>query len=273
MTNSRFAFGRNWKEFSRVIDESRVSAAVDGLKQLLQESRLDGRSFLDIGSGSGLSSVAAARLGARVRAFDYDEDSVAATRDNLRRFVSEAPVEVGQGSAIDADYMASLGQFDVVYSWGVLHHTGAMWTGLELAAEAVAPDGKLAIAIYNDQGGASRRWLIVKRLYVTGGPIRRGFLLVLFALFFEGRAALNRLLRLENPLPFQAWRQRRQTRGMSMWHDLVDWVGGYPFEVAKPEEIFEFFHVRGFILNGLTTCAGGLGCNEFLFVRAAAPAK
>jgi 2-polyprenyl-6-hydroxyphenyl methylase/3-demethylubiquinone-9 3-methyltransferase len=56
-------------------------------------------------------------------------------------------------------------------------------------------------------------------------------------------------------------------RGMSPWRDVVDWVGGLPFEVAKPEEIFEMFQQRGFSLDRLRTCAGGLGCNEFVFSR------
>ena len=55
---------------------------------------------------------------------------------------------------------------------------------------------------------------------------------------------------------------------MSPWHDIVDWVGGYPFEVAKPEPIFGFYRDRGFRLQALKTCAGGLGCNELLFNHA-----
>jgi 2-polyprenyl-6-hydroxyphenyl methylase/3-demethylubiquinone-9 3-methyltransferase len=56
-------------------------------------------------------------------------------------------------------------------------------------------------------------------------------------------------------------------RGMSKWHDLIDWVGGYPFEVAKPEQIFEYFRNRGFQMDKLVTCAGALGCNEYIFTR------
>jgi 2-polyprenyl-6-hydroxyphenyl methylase/3-demethylubiquinone-9 3-methyltransferase len=54
---------------------------------------------------------------------------------------------------------------------------------------------------------------------------------------------------------------------MSVWYDLVDWVGGYPFEVAKPEEVFDFYRKRGFELSRLKTSGGGLGCNEFVFIR------
>lgn len=59
----------------------------------------------------------------------------------------------------------------------------------------------------------------------------------------------------------------KNNRGMSAWRDIVDWAGGYPFEVAKPEEVFDFFQAKGFSLKKLKTCAGGLGCNEFVFVK------
>jgi hypothetical protein len=54
---------------------------------------------------------------------------------------------------------------------------------------------------------------------------------------------------------------------MSPWRDLIDWVGGYPFEVAKPEAILDFYLRRGFTLKRLVTCGGSLGCNEYVFVR------
>ena len=60
-------------------------------------------------------------------------------------------------------------------------------------------------------------------------------------------------------------------RGMSYWHDLIDWIGGYPFEVAKPEQVFEFMRLRGFQLERLKTCGGGLGCNEFVFIHSSSP--
>ena len=66
----------------------------------------------------------------------------------------------------------------------------------------------------------------------------------------------------------RSWTQYKATRGMSRWHDLLDWVGGYPFEVARPEEIFQFYSERGFQLERLRTCGDGLGCNEFVMRRA-----
>lgn len=275
--SDRFAFGRNWQRFASLVTEERIQASVDSLRTLLRlapEADLAGKRLLDIGCGSGLSSLAALRLGAEVTAFDYDEDSVATTRLLLKQFApADGSYAVQQGSVLDSELMATLGQFDLVYSWGVLHHTGEMWRAIDLAAAAVAPGGHLALALYNDQGGASRRWAAIKRAYVRGGPALRWVLVFVVGLFFELRSALIRCLRLQNPLPFKDWRKRRQERGMSVWHDLVDWVGGYPFEVAKPEEVLDRLMPQGFTLVGLSTCAGGHACNEFLFRRAAQAAS
>ena len=266
--DDRFAFGRNWGKFSRFINEERIVAAVENLRRLIDEEGLEGKRFLDIGCGSGLSSLAAVRLGAVVYAFDYDPDSVTTSiflRDKTAIQPSRWYIE--QGSVIDADYMARLGEYDVVYSWGVLHHTGSMWQAIDRAAAAVKPGGKFALALYNDQGGASQRWLAIKKRYVSGSRFTRMLIGFAIGAFFEGRAALIRLVRCQNPLPFKDWKQRRGDRGMSVFYDLIDWVGGYPFEVARPEEVFLFLKQRGFVLDGLKTCAGGHGCNEFLFVR------
>lgn len=268
MTEKRFGFGRNWKAFSRKLDERRIASSVENVKRLLNRTDLSGLRFLDIGSGSGLSSIAALRLGAKVFAFDYDQDSVEASSSNLAAFSEKQDQwSVEQGSALDPEYMGKIGTFDVVYSWGVLHHTGNMWGGIELAAQAVKPGGQLAIALYNDQGGASRRWLFIKKLYVHSPSFIRFLLACFCGLYFEGRSALIRLVRLQNPLPFADWRRKKEARGMSVWHDIVDWVGGYPFEVAKPEDVFNFLKQRGYNLEYMVTCAGGHGCNEYLFTK------
>jgi 2-polyprenyl-6-hydroxyphenyl methylase/3-demethylubiquinone-9 3-methyltransferase len=131
-----------------------------------------------------------------------------------------------------------------------------MWRACQVVSDAVSPGGLLAIAIYNDQGLASRVWTKVKQSYVEGSEARRRALLVACGAYFSSRDAVGRLLS-RRPAP-------KRPRGMDRRHDLVDWVGGYPFEVAKPEEVFDFFRDRGYTLEGLTTCRGGLGCNEFL---------
>src|SRR5436305_7602592 len=147
-SGARFEFGENWARFLELLDDGRIARAEESLKAMLEVESLAGRSFLDIGSGSGLFSLAARRLGARVHSFDFDPQSVACTRELRRRFFNEDPTwTIDEASALDEDYVRALGLFDVVYSWGVLHHTGQMWRALENARLPVAAGGKLFIAI------------------------------------------------------------------------------------------------------------------------------
>ena len=165
-TGQRFEFGKNWAWFLQTLNDDKIADAVASLRDMLGTDSLANKTFLDIGSGSGLFSLAARKLGARVFSFDYDPNSVGCTQELRQRyFPDDEQWVVESGSALDADYIDSLGKFDVVYSWGVLHHTGDMWTALANAATPVKTDGKLFIAIYNDQGTASVRWTKTKRLY------------------------------------------------------------------------------------------------------------
>ena len=245
-----FAFGANWERLVKLLISVRVSAASESLSSLLSQQTLHGLRFLDMGSGSGLFSLAAAQLGARVVSVDYDPLCVECTGTLRKQFgFREAEWTVLNGSALDTQFLAQLGSFDVVYSWGVLHHTGSMWQALENVAGLVADRGSLAISIYNDQGPASRRWKAVKRTYVSR-PSLRPFLASYALAVCWGKTFVRDSLRLD---PLATWRQDHAERGMSAWHDLIDWVGGHPFEVAKPEEIFDFYQARGFRLERLIT--------------------
>lgn len=263
----RFAFGANWTEFLRLVNQDRIDGAVESMKAMLTVSDLVGQRFIDIGSGSGLFSLAARRLGAQVVSFDYDPASVACTAELRRRYdpvADGAKWQVLQGSLLDLPFLASLGQFHVVYSWGVLHHTGDMWTALGNVTNVVRPGGRLFISIYNDQGAQSKLWTGIKRRYNSSGALERWTILEFANLYFQTRSLVASAYRALRGHPA---RRAPRGRGMDRRHDLVDWVGGYPFEVAKPEEIFDFCRSRGFVLQRLKTCGGGLGCNEFVFRR------
>ncbi len=255
----RFAFGRNWlnyfdrlTELDRANIQARIAATERELQEKLQGS-LSGKRFLDVGCGSGLMSLAAQNLGARVHSFDYDPQSVQCTHQMREKFGRPTNWDVEQGSALDPVYLTRLGTFDVVYSWGVLHHTGDMWQALKNLIPLVAPGGQLFIALYNDQGWRSRYWTFIKRHYNASSVARK--LIILFHLplllaRYVGRALTGRLT-LE--------------RGMLLWSDYLDWLGGYPFEVATHDQVVAYFRDAGFSLTKSTRATSG--CNEFVFAR------
>lgn len=264
----RFEFGKNWSRFLDLLDDTRIKDAETSLQTMLAVDSLEGKSFIDVGSGSGLFSLAARRLGARVHSFDYDPNSVACTAELRKRyFPNDGAWKVEEASVLDQQYLNSLGTFDVVYSWGVLHHTGQMWQALENVHRLVAPGGKLFIALYNDTGSQSTRWKWLKKTYnQLPGVLRVPYTLIVIAPD-ELKSLARSVLTWNLGSYFRSWSQYDQHRGMNRWRDIVDWVGGYPYEVSTPDEIFDFFTARGFILTKLNCGRVGLGCNQFVFSR------
>lgn len=259
----RFEFGKNWKQFLETLTEEKIDQSRTSLINLLKVKSLKNKTFIDIGSGSGLSSLSAYNLGATVTSFDYDDFSVEATKYTKEKFSNkEQTWIVGQGDILDDKYIENLGKYDVVYSWGVLHHTGSMYKALDNASKCVSKDGTLVVAIYNTQL-LTPIWKKIKLLYVSSPFIIKKIMSYFYTLYFMSGLFFVDIFRLRNPLA----RYKELGRGMSFYTDVVDWIGGYPFETATPEEIFHFYQKRGFILENLKTVGGKLGCNEFVFKR------
>lgn len=262
----RFQFGKNWASFLKLLSDERIREAENSLKTYLELETLKDKTFLDIGSGSGLLSLAARRLGAKIRSFDYDPDSVACTRELKRRyFPDDQDWEICAGSVLDREFLSTLGSYDIVYSWGVLHHTGKMWEALDNTASMVKPAGLLYIAIYNHQNYWSTFYTWLKRLYNKSSSFGKFILAGFYIVSQMVIAFIRDILFLKDP--GKRYRDKIKERGMSKFHDWIDWIGGYPFEVAKPEEVFDFLKARGFTLIKLKTMGDGLGCNEFVFVN------
>jgi 2-polyprenyl-3-methyl-5-hydroxy-6-metoxy-1,4-benzoquinol methylase len=261
-TTIRFGFGENWEHFLQCVTESHVREAELSLRNYLGFPDLAGRSFLDVGSGSGLFSLAARRLGATVHSFDYDPHSVACTEGLKKMYLpGDALWTVERGDILDPGYLSTLSQYDIVYSWGVLHHTGKMWKALENIATLPLDGGYLFVALYNDNGKSCRRWLRVKQAY-NFLPDRFRFL-VLWPSFLVmwGPRFLSDLF---HGYPSRTWKNYSENnRGMSAWHDVVDWVGGYPYEFATTADISEYFTARNYTCEKIVERKHG--CNEYVF--------
>lgn len=252
----RFNFGHNWTLFSKDVTEPLIEQSMENLKRLMQESDMSGKNFLDVGAGSGIHSLAARKLGAQVFSFDYDLKSVKCTQDfKDKYFPGDKHWFITQGSILDEMFVKQLGIFDIVYSWGVMHHSGNMQLAFQNVAHLVKPGGKLVIAIYNDQGLLSDYWKLIKMIYCKSA-LARFILPLVYWPYFVGFRKVNRWLRNKN-----------NGRGMSLYYDLLDWLGGYPFEVAKPEAVETIFTQLGFQLIDKNLVGNRQGCNEFVFTK------
>ncbi|MGD0078197.1 MAG: class I SAM-dependent methyltransferase [Sedimentisphaerales bacterium] len=257
----RFEFGKNWNSFLSSLNEQRIKEAEKSLCEMLELTDLKGKRFLDIGSGSGLFSLAARRLGASVYSFDYDPMSVACNEELKRRYFSgDDSWIIDRGSALDQEFLKALGKFDIVYSWGVLHHTGDMKQALDNVDDLVDKNGILFIAIYNHCNIASKFWWKIKKLYCSGTA---GKIITcgVFIPYFFLKSCAESVFRKEN-----VFLHYRKYRGMSILHDWIDWLGGFPYEYAKVEDIFSFFKARGFSLRNIKT-TNSTANNQFVFVK------
>jgi len=274
----KFAFGMNWQRYLETyftieaLDEAKHS-----LLKFMGMETLAGQHFLDVGCGSGLFSLAAHELGAeKVISFDIDPDSVDCCLKLWEHKGKPDNWTIMKGSALDEYFMQALEKTSIVYSWGVLHHTGDMWRAIHNASHCVRPNGLFYLAIYNradgiaiypdGRMGASTFWKIEKRLYST----LPAFLQECVVYFVMALMCIGYLITFNNPI--RKIRQHRKLRGMSWRIDIRDWIGGYPYEFASADEVFLFMKSRGFGLENMK-CNNGLLNNEFLFRKRPANKK
>ena len=229
--DERFRFGENWQSFLQTVDDKEIRLAEDSMRRLLQRETLGGLRFLDIGCGSGLFSLSARNLGAKVHSFDFDAQAVECARTLKAKYWQADPQwTIEQGSILDDTQVERLGVFDVVYAWGVLHHTGEMRRAIRNAAALIAPDGVLAIALYR-KTSLCRLWTAEKRWYAKASPSAQRV----------ARSIYVAAMRAAFLVKFRDFRQYvdnyKSVRGMDYYHDVHDWMGGYPYESISPDEL------------------------------------
>jgi SAM-dependent methyltransferase len=265
-------FGRNWRLYhDRFFDDAKTENARRCLLDFHDGNLVAGKRFLDVGGGSGLHSLAAYELGAaEVVTFDNDTNSVECCREFWQRKGRPDNWKVVLGSILDREFVSSLGKFDFVYAWGVLHHTGNLWGALENAIKLVEDNGYFHLAIYNEikmiglspdgRFAPSSLWLPIKRFYSRQSEFWQN---IIDYLVISGLIT-GYLLTFTNPR--RRINEHQNNRGASWRVDIKDWLSGYPYECARPESIFRYLFSHGFTLINLKTY-DGLGNNEFLFQK------
>lgn len=257
-----FDFGKNWLEYSKhALTPQRVKEARAGFAKTMAGIPINGASFLDIGFGQGLGILNAAQAGASPVGLDINPTCRAALKQSAAHYpgvaIDAIPIRIG--SILDSSVVADLAAlrrgegYDIVHSWGVLHHTGDMRTALANAASLVRPGGHLVVALYNKHW-TSPAWTVIKRAYNAAPPPLRRVMI----------STLTPLIRTAKRLVTGAPSERTE-RGMDFTTDVVDRVGGYPYEYASPSEVTAMAAPLGLQVLRTVPALVPTGCNEFIF--------
>lgn len=261
-----FSFGKNWTDFLEKFDDKKIEAAKKYLIEFLGwEEKIKWKTVIDFGSGSGLMSLGYVMAWAKkVTSIDIDDASIACTEFLRKKYnISEDVWEIKKWSVLDSPFIESLGKFDIVYSWWVIHHSGDMWKGLENITSLVIEKWQLYVAIYNESKilleGTSPFWVKMKRFYSSSKLFRP------FIKFFYTAYLITGLIAFwKNPISYIKNYRENALRGMDFFIDIEDWLGGYPYEYASYEKMVDFYTKKGFTFEKWTRVRS-IACNEFLF--------
>lgn len=260
-----FDFGQNWSDFSRIaLTPEKAQSALSEFTDLTRDIDISGKSFLDIGFGQGLSLLSAAALGAKVVGNEINTKCIEAIEVSSQYFpeISLSDISIVIGSILDKTVVDEIKRespngygFDIVHSWGVLHHTGAMRDAIRNAAALVSPGGYFILALYN-RHWTSPIWTWIKTLYnKSPAPIRKLLIRFFYPIVWTAKLFVTR----KNP--------KRQSRGMDFYYNLVDWIGGYPYEYISIDKVDSVIKELGFKKINTKPCQVPTGCNEFVFQK------
>ena len=263
----RFKFGKNWKSFVKEnLTDKSLNEAIRCTKKTLEKANINiqNKEIIDIGCGSGLFSLVILKLGAKhVTCVDYDPDSISCTTELLKsQNYKEDNFACIEGSILDESFVEKLGKYDLVYSWGVLHHTGDLLKAIKNSTLLIKEDGSIFISLYQ-KTILDRFWKIEKRFYSGTSKF--------FKLIINNIWVLK--TRISFALKGRSFNQMissyDQGRGMNFYKDVYDWLGGYPYEGITPKACISIFLKLGFTNTYLNRTgkywALSSTCNEFVF--------
>lgn len=263
---TQFDFGENWAEFSKnALTSEQVEGAKASFRDLIADTgiELNQNSFVDIGFGQGLSLLTATEMGAKTVGCDINPKCGQVLKANQRFFptveIESLPLVIG--SILKSETVAKLmknrplpsSKYHIVHSWGVLHHTGEMWKAIDHASNLVEDNGFFILAIYN-RHWSSKAWLGIKAFYnAVPSFLQKIMNYLFFPIIFLAKFAVTG----RNPM--------KKERGMNFFYDIVDWVGGYPYEYASRKEIDDYLKPKGFECVKFIEPSAPTGCNQFVF--------
>jgi SAM-dependent methyltransferase len=263
----KFDFGSNWNSFFKKVNEQNIQKSIDSILELCPKEIVAGKSVIDIGCGSGINSIAFERIGARtVSAVDVDKGCLDTTNEMILRFTNAQKFQVFHCDILETEKLPN-SKFDLVYSWGVLHHTGNMNLAIMNSIKLVNQSGYLFIALYRKTAFCDY-WRFAKRTYVKSPIVLQKLYFLLAVMSFIPYDCIRGKV-----MPSTLIKSYSSSRGMNYFTDIRDWLGGYPYESIKSHDLETLIESQGFKLiksNAKPYHFGlrGSGCDEFLFKRA-----